>query len=382
MRKAQYLAILAAFVLRGEPIGAQEFPSFGGAAYRDLLRAAFGQLERFAGFLAPSKLRFLADGGGDGGGSGSSGDGGSSSGSSGSSGDGGSSSGDGGAGAAGAAGAADAGAAGAGGDSSGSTGSTGDSSGSTGSAGDSSGSTGSTGDSSSSTGDGTSSASDSASASDAASAAAAAASSATSDAAAAASAPTDAATATDVANAAEDAPTTDPANNNNAPTDVATPTSEVTDPTTVNNAVTPELAAIMSIPTVDPRDSAGPTIPDNAAVTPDADVTTTPPGGFPPPGGPPENVEIHAVIISAAQSPWDAIQRAPGVGTITVVGGIVALGKTPIPGEIPGGGPQPDWLRLIPDVRLLNGSMIPPVVPNIIDIRWLNCPIKVEEPNP
>jgi hypothetical protein len=88
------------------------------------------------------------------------------------------------------------------------------------------------------------------------------------------------------------------------------------------------------------------------------------------------------VIISAAQSPWDAIQRAPGVGTITVVGGIVALGKTPIPGEIPGGGPQPDWLRLIPDLRLLNGSMIPPVVPNIIDMRWLNCPIKVEEPNP
>ena len=76
-----------------------------------------------------------------------------------------------------------------------------------------------------------------------------------------------------------------------------------------------------------------------------------------------ENIEIHAVIVSAAQSPWDAIKRAPGVGTITVVGGIVALGKTPIPGEIPGGGPQPDWLRLIPDLRLLNGSMIPPVDP-------------------
>jgi hypothetical protein len=73
---------------------------------------------------------------------------------------------------------------------------------------------------------------------------------------------------------------------------------------------------------------------------------------------------------------------APGVGTVTVVGGIVALGKTPIPGEIPGGGPQPDWLRLIPDLRLLNGSMVPPVVPNIMDIRWMNCPIQVKEPNP
>ena len=71
-------------------------------------------------------------------------------------------------------------------------------------------------------------------------------------------------------------------------------------------------------------------------------------GDFRRPEHPPENIEIHAVIVSAAQSPWDAIKRAPGVGTITVVGGIVALGKTPIPGEIPGGGPQPDWLRLIP----------------------------------
>jgi hypothetical protein len=27
--------------------------------------------------------------------------------------------------------------------------------------------------------------------------------------------------------------------------------------------------------------------------------------------------------------------------------------------------------------------MVPPVVPNIMDIRWLNCPIQVKEsPNP
>ncbi len=47
---------------------------------------------------------------------------------------------------------------------------------------------------------------------------------------------------------------------------------------------------------------------------------------------------------------------------IIVTGGIIALGKTPIPGDIPGGGPQPAWLRLIPDLRLLDGSAIPPVV--------------------
>jgi hypothetical protein len=138
------------------------------------------------------------------------------------------------------------------------------------------------------------------------------------------------------------------------------------------------LAAIEDQATTDPRGGFTPTdFPGSGLPF----VTTVPPGGFRPPGAPLENVEIHAVIVSAAQSPWDAIKRAPGVGIVTVIGGIAALGKTPIPGEVPGGGSQPDWLRLIPDLRLLNGSMVPPVVPNIIDIRWLNCPIKIEEPS-
>jgi hypothetical protein len=46
-------------------------------------------------------------------------------------------------------------------------------------------------------------------------------------------------------------------------------------------------------------------------------------------------------------------------------------------GEPPPGSPQPAWLRIIPDPRLLDGSVISPVVPNLIDIRWLNCPIEV-----
>jgi hypothetical protein len=30
-----------------------------------------------------------------------------------------------------------------------------------------------------------------------------------------------------------------------------------------------------------------------------------------------------------------------------------------------------------PNLRLLDASAIPPVVPNVIDIRIMNCPIKV-----
>jgi hypothetical protein len=111
---------------------------------------------------------------------------------------------------------------------------------------------------------------------------------------------------------------------------------------------------------------------------------SAPGGGAPGAGGPgagvpgaPVDVEINAVIISAAQSPWDAIRRTTGVRNVVVTGGIIALGKTPIAGEVPGGGPQPAWLRLIPDLDLCSGKKIPPVVPNLIDIRIMNCPIKV-----
>ena len=99
-------------------------------------------------------------------------------------------------------------------------------------------------------------------------------------------------------------------------------------------------------------------------------------GGAPPTV--PVDITINAVIVSGASSPWHAVQRAPGVRNVTVNGGIIAWGRNPPPGEPPPG-PQPEWLHVNPDPQLVNGSVIPPVVPNIIDIRWLNCPIKVIE---
>jgi hypothetical protein len=201
-----------------------------------------------------------------------------------------------------------------------------------------------------------------------------------------------------------DAPATDPSTENapttdqtTDPTSVAPTTAPNTDPantvvtnptdqTISNNAVTPELAAIEAIPTTDPRGGEVFAPPVNNGFLSGATVGTGPEGGPPSAGGPgggvlaaPVDVEINAVIVSAAQSPWDAIRRTPGVRNVIVTGGIIALGKTPIPGEIPGGGPEPPWLRVIPDPRLLNGSVIPPVVPNVIDIRIMNCPIKVVE---
>jgi hypothetical protein len=142
---------------------------------------------------------------------------------------------------------------------------------------------------------------------------------------------------------------------------------------TVEDVESP-LDAIQAIATTDPRGGFAFLGTNIADAGPDDAIPTGAPAA-------PVDVVINAVVVSGAQSPWDAITKAPGVRNVIVTGGVIAMGKTPIEGEIPGGGPQPGWLRLIPDLRLLNGSMIPPVVPNVIDIRTLSCPIKIEDMN-
>src|SRR5271165_6744054 len=342
-----FLLVVLALLLSAQPVDSHEFPFAGVDAYQALLRAGYTTLERFAALLVPSKIPLLADGGGDGGGG--SGDGGGGSGDGGGTGTGGGT-GDGGSGA-GAAGAGAAGGAGTGGSGDGTSG---------------------TGDGTGGNGDGTG---DSSSAADAAAA--------TSDAAATDAAATDASAATDAA--ATNAATTNVAAADNAAVD----NTSVTDPTTVTNTAVEEAptAALTAIDNVSPLDAIqaiATTDPRGGEIV-SAPVNNGIPGGAVPalggPGAAPVDVAINAVIVSAAQSPWDAIRRAPGVRNVIVTGGIVALGKTPIPGEIPGGGPQPAWLRLIPDLRLLNGSAIPPVVPNVIDIRIMNCPIAIDQIN-
>jgi hypothetical protein len=144
----------------------------------------------------------------------------------------------------------------------------------------------------------------------------------------------------------------------------------LTDPTAISNAIQSEA-------TTDPRDGAEPSSFESGGVPGATGGSVGPVPGAAPPPAVPVDIAINAVIVSGANSPWAAVQRGPGVRNITVNGGLIALGKTPLPSEPLPGGAQPAWLRVIPDPRLLDGSVIPPVVPNLIDIRWLNCPIKV-----
>jgi hypothetical protein len=83
----------------------------------------------------------------------------------------------------------------------------------------------------------------------------------------------------------------------------------------------------------------------------------------PPPTSTPGGGSIHALIISGRSDPAK-IATSPNV---TLIGGVVALGKNASSSAKPS-----SWspgLRIVPDQNLLNGSKIPPLTPNVIDVR-------------
>jgi hypothetical protein len=99
-------------------------------------------------------------------------------------------------------------------------------------------------------------------------------------------------------------------------------------------------------------------------------------GGGPPPVAPTAPTNIHAVIISGLSDPTKII-ASPNV---TLTGGIVALGKDTSPPQNPS-----SWspgLRIVPDYGLLTGEKIPPVTPNILDVRIVRQEVTADFPSP
>ena len=84
---------------------------------------------------------------------------------------------------------------------------------------------------------------------------------------------------------------------------------------------------------------------------------------LPPTTGAPSSrrTQIHAVIVSNLSDPSQVLS-----GNVDLTGGIIALG--PPTGSLKPGRWDPR-VRIIPDPDLLNGSKIPPLVPNVIDVR-------------
>lgn len=93
-------------------------------------------------------------------------------------------------------------------------------------------------------------------------------------------------------------------------------------------------------------------------------------------GGSNQSVNIHAVIISGLSDPAKVISSP----NVTVTGGIVALGKDGSPSS-----PSSSWspgLRIVPDYGLLSGEKIPPVTPNILDVRIVRQEVSADFPSP
>jgi hypothetical protein len=107
----------------------------------------------------------------------------------------------------------------------------------------------------------------------------------------------------------------------------------------------------------------------------------TPPSGpsgsnLPPPsapGGAPSN--IHAVIVSGLSDPAKVIVSP----NVTLTGGIIALGKNGSPPPTPTA--WSSGLKIIPDYALLTGEKIPPVTPNIIDVRIVRQDVTADFPS-
>jgi hypothetical protein len=106
-------------------------------------------------------------------------------------------------------------------------------------------------------------------------------------------------------------------------------------------------------------------------------VSTSPPGAPVRSRGSGSNssVNIHAVIISGLSDPAKIISSP----NVTVTGGIVALGKNPSPPLT-----SSSWspgLRIVPDYALLTGEKIPPVSPNILDVRIVRQEVTADFPS-
>jgi hypothetical protein len=176
---------------------------------------------------------------------------------------------------------------------------------------------------------------------------------------------------------------------NSGPTDNSDPDPDQTDPPAVTdptsiNSLAAEIAALTTVdfaaqqaydainnpwggvPAPAPaRDLEIGTRGNPAPGQPEAPGTPSPGRPAPPEPGPgipsARRAQIRAVIVSNLSDPSQVLS-----GNVALTVGIIALG--PPTGSLKPGHWDPN-VRIIPDPDLLNGSKIPPLVPNVIDVR-------------
>ncbi|MGA8656122.1 MAG: hypothetical protein WB586_08215 [Chthoniobacterales bacterium] len=81
-----------------------------------------------------------------------------------------------------------------------------------------------------------------------------------------------------------------------------------------------------------------------------------------------KSVAIYGVIVGGAADPWTSVD-ASMVDSMTVNGGVAAIGSSTLTRTGPNNSPL---LTIIPDPGYLSGTRIPPITPNIFDVRIIS----------
>src|SRR5262249_15879623 len=83
---------------------------------------------------------------------------------------------------------------------------------------------------------------------------------------------------------------------------------------------------------------------------------------------PKHSVAIYAVIVGATANPWTSVD-ASMVDSMTVIGGVAAIGSLTL---LPTGSNNGPLLTIEPDLGYLSGARIPPITPNVFDVRIIS----------
>jgi hypothetical protein len=81
-----------------------------------------------------------------------------------------------------------------------------------------------------------------------------------------------------------------------------------------------------------------------------------------------KSVTINGVIVAGAADPWTSVD-ASMVDSMTVIGGVAAIGPSTLAPTGPNNSPV---LMIEPDPGYLSGARIPPITPNVFDVRIIS----------
>lgn len=100
----------------------------------------------------------------------------------------------------------------------------------------------------------------------------------------------------------------------------------------------------------------------------------------------PTTVAFNGIAVTGGNDPWTGVGTTQNVTNFTITGGLELMGDPVNPTgnavtnlgagssltQIPTTGPNTGILKIVPDLTLLNGTQLPKIVPNVLDVQISN----------